>query len=107
MQYIVNSIAYLEEAEANRTEYLKKLENELPRRINKEDCIEAFTKYGLFRSYTLREQIAGKRMAPKKPPAKKELVQSMPTPSPPKRGTNFGNSFKGGASVGQSMHTES
>mgnify|MGYP001368780154 CR=1 FL=1 len=55
VQYIVGSIAYLEEAEANLNSYLQKLENELPRRINKEDCVEAFNKFGLFRSYTLRE----------------------------------------------------
>ena len=65
VEHIVPSIAYLDYAEENLGTFLKKLEDDLPRRINKEDCIDAFDKHGLFRSYTLREQIAGKRMAPK------------------------------------------
>ena len=104
VQYIVNSIAYLEEAEANLSTFLKKLEGELPRRINKEDCIEVFTKFGLFRSYTLREQIAGKRLAPKKAPAQKEMVKSMPTPSPPKRGANL-NASSGKQGAGPNVQT--
>ena len=44
----------------NLAGYILKLENELPRRINKDDLIRIFTKYGMFRTYTMREQIAGK-----------------------------------------------
>ena len=102
VQFIVNSIAYLELAEENLSTYLKKLENELPRRINKEDCIDAFTKFGIFRSYTLKEQIAGKRLAPKKAQTQKEMVSAMPTPSPPNRGTDFG--AKSPANAGPSIH---
>lgn len=51
--------------------------------------IDAFTRHGLFRSYTLREAIVGQFKVPKKATAK-ELAAQIPTPSPPKRGANFG-----------------
>ena len=60
VQHIQPSITYLEQAEMNLAGYILKLENELPRRINKDDLIRIFTKYGMFRTYTMREQIAGK-----------------------------------------------
>ena len=55
MEHIIGSIEYLDQAEENLPNYLEKIEQDLPRRINKEDCIDIFTKYGLYRSYTLRE----------------------------------------------------
>ena len=63
--HIVGSIAYLEQAETNLESFTQKIETALPRRINKDDLIRVFEKYGLFRSYTLREQIAGKVLQPK------------------------------------------
>ena len=90
VQHITPSIAYLEQAEENLSTFLGKIEKELPRRINRDDCIELFGKYGLFRSYTMREQIAGKRLATRKLSTQKEMQQAMPTPSPPKRTRDFG-----------------
>ena len=68
VQHITPSINYLDQAEENLSEYLQKVEGLLPRRINKDDLISVFTKYGLFRSYTLREAIVGRLNEPKKPP---------------------------------------
>ena len=55
VQHIQPSITYLEQAEMNLPDYMGRLENELSRRVNKDDLIQIFTKYGMFRTYTMRE----------------------------------------------------
>ena len=73
VSHIVASIAYLEEAEVNTVVFKNKIADEMQRRINKEDCIELFNKHGFYRSYTLRESIAGKRLQPKQKHSKKAM----------------------------------
>ena len=67
VQHITPAISYLEQAEENLPDYLKRIEGLFPRRINKDDLISVFSKHGLFRSYTLRESIVGVLHAPRKP----------------------------------------
>jgi len=54
------------------SDYLQKVEDALPRRINKDDLVEIFTSFGLTRSYKLRAQIAGK-FKPQRQYTQKEL----------------------------------
>ena len=89
VSHIVNSIAYLDQAIENFETYLDRVQADLPKRINKDDLIETFRKFGLFHSYTLREAIVGKLRAPKVL-TQSELRKVMPTPSPPKRAADFG-----------------
>ena len=84
VQHILDSISYLDHAEQESKGFLEKISLEMPKRINKADCLAIFKKYGFFRSYTLRATIAGKMMVPKRQ-SQKEMLTIVPTPSPPKR----------------------
>ena len=94
VQHILPSIAYLDQAIQNLDGFHTKIAEQLPRRVNKHDLIEAFTRHGMFRSYTLREAIVGQFKVPRKATAK-ELASQIPTPSPPKRDANFGKKVAG------------
>ena len=79
------AVAYIEDACEKLEEFEQRVIDQLPKRINQSDVIEIFKKNGFMRSYTLREQIVGRRLAPAKS-SQKDLKSTIPTPSPPKRG---------------------
>jgi hypothetical protein len=66
-------ISYLEDAESKREEFVDTKLADMPRRINKEDCIEFIFKNGFHRSHCLRQAISGGYLSPLYKPSKKEL----------------------------------
>ena len=64
---IIEGVAYLEQAESKIEEFMKKVEKSMPKRVNREDCLNAFQDYGFFRSFKLRQTISGRLLAVEKP----------------------------------------
>lgn len=59
-------------------------ERRLPRRVNRDDLVEAFKKGGFLRSYTLRMKITGKEYLQRPKPAK-STTSKIPVATPPSR----------------------
>ena len=54
-------LAYLQETKSHIQPFIESRTSDLTRKVNKEDCIAFFKRNGFFRSYTIRQTIAGKR----------------------------------------------
>ena len=52
---------YLDEANAKLPEFLQTKEEELPRRVNKDELVKLFEEGGFFRSYSLRLTVSGRK----------------------------------------------
>ena len=83
-------LEYLDEANSKLPEFLQKTEEELPRRVNKDELVKLFDEGGFFRSYSLRLTVSGRKFE-KKRVIKTAKVKSIPTPKPPKRRENQGS----------------
>ena len=78
-------LTYLQETKSHIQPFIESRTSDLARKVNKEDCIEFFKRNGFFRSYTIRQTIAGKRKPMAEKPEKSELLNKIPTRSPPKK----------------------
>ena len=78
------SIQYLAQSIAMSEDFMAQQERRLPRRVNRDDLIEAFKKGGFLRSYTLRMKITGKEYQQRPKPAK-STTSKIPVATPPSR----------------------
>ena len=83
-------LEYLDEANSKLPEFLQTKEQELPRRVNKDELIKLFQEGGFFRSHSLRLAVSGRKFSKQKVITKAK-VKSIPTPKPPKRRENQGS----------------
>jgi hypothetical protein len=63
------------------------VEKKIPRRVNRNDLRDIFTKGGFLRSYTLRMKITGREYR-KKPMPKQSVTDDIPISKTPKRSIN-------------------
>ena len=59
-------LEYLDEANSKLPEFLQTKEQELPRRVNKDELIKLFQEGGFFRSHSLRLAVSGRKFSKQK-----------------------------------------
>ena len=68
------AVDYLQEAYDKLPAFMEKLQKEIPRRVNREECLSIFKANGFFKSYSIRMKVSErKNESVKSKVSKKEL----------------------------------
>ena len=84
LDYVKSALDYLKAAEECQEDFVTRITDELPERVNKDELVTLFQEKGFFRSFTLRLKMTGKKFQ-EKAAVKAKKAAAIPTASPPSR----------------------